>query len=45
MTSAYPEQRSEWSAAQYQKHREYNALIGSLLLWGVLVAKIVIQNT
>jgi protein-S-isoprenylcysteine O-methyltransferase Ste14 len=45
MTSAYPEQRTEWSAAQYQKHREYNALIGSLLLWGVLVAKIVIQNT
>jgi protein-S-isoprenylcysteine O-methyltransferase Ste14 len=41
-TSAYLEQRTEWSAAQYQKHREYNALIGSLLLWGVLVAKIVV---
>ena len=43
-TSAYPEQKTEWSAAQYQKHREYNALIGSLLLWGVLVAKIVIGS-
>lgn len=43
-TSAYPEQKTEWSAAQYRKHREYNALIGSLLLWGVLVAKIVIGS-
>lgn len=43
-TSAYPEQKAEWSAAQYQKHREYNALIGSLLLWGVLVAKIVMGS-
>jgi protein-S-isoprenylcysteine O-methyltransferase Ste14 len=43
-TSAYLEQRTEWSAAQYQKHREYNALIGSLLLWGVLVAKIVVGS-
>lgn len=44
LTSAYPEQKTEWSAAQYQKHREYNAIIGSLLLWGVLVAKIVIGS-
>jgi protein-S-isoprenylcysteine O-methyltransferase Ste14 len=43
-TSAYPQQKTEWSAAQYQKHREYNAIIGSLLLWGVLVAKIVIGS-
>lgn len=43
-TSAYPTQKTEWSAPQYQKHREYNAIIGSLLLWGVLVAKIVMGS-
>jgi len=43
-TSAYPAQKTDWSVAQYQKHREYNAIIGSLLLWGVLVAKIVIGS-
>jgi protein-S-isoprenylcysteine O-methyltransferase Ste14 len=30
-----------WSRAQYLKHREYNALVGSIFLWCVLIVKIV----
>lgn len=41
--SAYPATGTAWSAAQYGKHREYNALVGSLVLWGVLVAKILLR--
>jgi protein-S-isoprenylcysteine O-methyltransferase Ste14 len=40
--SAYPEARLAWSRDQYFKHREYNALVGSIFLWCVLVVKIVI---
>lgn len=32
-----------FNAAQYRKHREYNALIGSILLWAALAAKIVFR--
>lgn len=39
-TGAYSGERTPWSRAQYLKHREYNAIIGSALLWSVLVAKI-----
>ena len=33
-------QRS-FDGARYRKHREYNALIGSILLWAALAAKII----
>lgn len=41
-TPGYPSENAPWSRAQYAKHREYNAFIGSALLWCVLVAKIVL---
>jgi protein-S-isoprenylcysteine O-methyltransferase Ste14 len=40
LTPAYSGGHTRWSRAQYVKHREYNAIIGSALLWCVLVAKI-----
>jgi protein-S-isoprenylcysteine O-methyltransferase Ste14 len=40
LTPAYSGEHIPWSRAQYLKHREYNAIIGSALLWCVLVAKI-----
>lgn len=43
-TSAYPELATAWSRAQYLKIREYNALVGSIFLWCVLVVKIVIGD-
>jgi steroid 5-alpha reductase family enzyme len=39
--SAYPQAAVVWSRDQYMRHREYNALIGSIFLWCVLVVKIV----
>lgn len=36
-----PAPTKAFSAAQYKKHREYNALIGSILLWAALAAKII----
>jgi protein-S-isoprenylcysteine O-methyltransferase Ste14 len=39
--SAYPKAAVAWSREQYIRHREYNALIGSIFLWCVLVVKIV----
>jgi protein-S-isoprenylcysteine O-methyltransferase Ste14 len=38
--SAYPHAAIPWSREQYMRHREYNALIGSIFLWCVLVVKI-----
>jgi protein-S-isoprenylcysteine O-methyltransferase Ste14 len=40
--SPYPDAGVRWTRAQYFKHREYNALVGSIFLWSVLVVKIVI---
>jgi protein-S-isoprenylcysteine O-methyltransferase Ste14 len=44
-TSAFPEQQVAWSRARYIKVREYNALVGSVFLWCVLVVKIVIGQS
>lgn len=40
--SPFPDTGVRWSRAQYFKLREYNALVGSIFLWCVLVVKIVI---
>jgi protein-S-isoprenylcysteine O-methyltransferase Ste14 len=41
LRSAYPQEAVPWSRGQYLRHREYNAFIGSIFLWCVLVVKIV----
>lgn len=40
--SPFPAPATRWSREQYFKHREYNALVGSIFLWCVLVVKIVV---
>ena len=41
LRSGYPQAGVAWSREQYMRHREYNAFIGSIFLWCVLVVKIV----
>ncbi len=38
------EEHSQFSAALYMRHREYNAAIGSILMLGALVVKILVKH-